>query len=55
MTPIAKSVVDKQASAMFVLVFNRCIVLTASMTSAFITAVSGQVMMLITAIKTRHP
>ena len=54
-TPIAKSVVDKQASAVFVLVFNRRIVLTASMTSAFITAVNGQVMMLMTAIKISHP
>lgn len=54
-TPIARSVVDKQASAMLVLVFNRCLVATAIMTSAFKTVVSGQVMMLKTVIKTSQP
>ena len=54
-TPIVKSVVDKQASAMFDLVFNRCLVLTAIMTSAFITAVSGQATMLMTAMKISQP
>ena len=51
-TPIARSVVDEQESAMLVLVFNRCLVVTAIMTSAFKTIVSGQVMMLKTAMKT---
>ena len=54
-TPIVKSVVDKQASAMFDLVLNRCLVLTAIMTSAFITAVSGQATMLMTAMKISQP
>ena len=54
-TPIARSVVDKQASAMLVLVFKRCLVVTAIMTSAFKTAVSGQVMMLKTVMKTSQP
>ena len=54
-TPIAKSVVDKQPSAMLVLVFNRCLVLTAIMTSAFKTVVSGQVMMLKTVMKISQP
>ena len=54
-TPIVKSVVDKQASVMFDLVFNRCLVLTMIMTSAFITAVSGQATMLMTAMKISQP
>ena len=51
-TLIAKSVVDRQASAMLELVFNRCFVLTTIMISAFVAAVSEQVMMFMTAMKT---
>ena len=53
--PHARSVVDKQASAMLVLVFNRCLVVTAIMTSAFKTIVTGQVMILKTVMKTSQP
>ena len=54
-TAIAKSVVDKHARAIFDLVFNWCLVLTAIITSAFITAVSGQVTMLMRAMTMSHP
>ena len=54
-TPIARSVVDKQASAMLDLVFNWFLVFTAIMISAFIAVVSGQVTMQMTVMKTSHP
>ena len=54
-TPIARSVVDKQASAMLDLVFNWLLVFTAIMISAFIAVVSGQVTMQMTVMKTSHP
>ena len=54
-TPFARSVVDKQASAMLDLVFSWFLVFTAIMTSAFIAVVSGQVTMQMTVMKTSVP
>ena len=51
-TPIIPSVEDKQAMAKLDLVFTRCLVFTAIMIRAFRANVIGEIMMLLTVMKT---